>query len=101
MPTPTVALRVIGARGRVSCLSHPLDRREAGVPSGGDLQHPSLGLSKPLVAYGEARLAADALCPDEVGAFQDEEVLGDALSGNRELGGEPACRRFAVLEQEF
>ena len=34
---------------------------------------------------------------DESGAFQDEEVFGDALSRDGQLGGQRACRRFAVV----
>lgn len=81
-------------------LGDPLDRREAVVPPGGDLCHLSLGLSEPFVADAEARFKAGASGLYEIGAFEDEEVLGDALSRDRQFGGERAGRRFAALKQQ-
>jgi hypothetical protein len=84
----------------VCCLGHPLDAREALVPSRRNARHLSLGLSEALVAYGEACFAADALCVHELGTLQDKEVLGDALSRDGKLAGERARRCFAALEQK-
>ena len=81
-------------------LGDPLDAAKALVPPGGDERHLALGLGDAFVAHDEAGFTSGAARLDEIGTLKDLEVLGDSLSGDRELGGECAGGRFAALEQQ-
>jgi hypothetical protein len=82
-------------------LGEPFDPREALVPPRRDPRHLALSLREAFVAHGEARFAADAPSVNETGTLKDEEVLGDPLSCDGELGGERACGSLAAIEQEI
>src|SRR6476646_6130645 len=82
-------------------LGDPLDPLQAGVPRRGDRVELRDGASQLRVVDAVALLPSRGRGPHQCHSVEDGEVLGDCLSGHRQLVGQGGRRAAAVDQQQI